>query len=71
MSEYLSGRIKAIDFLTGRVDIANKAKDYLFAKRSELVDLATIAAKRDVLGAPVVTFELDGKIVLGFEEVRR
>lgn len=61
-----SGRIKSIDFTTGRIDIANKAKDYFFARHSGLATLALIATENDVLGSPIVTFELDGKIIIAF-----
>lgn len=63
-----AGRVKAIDFLSGRVDIANKAKDYFFLRRSELLKLAELALKRDALGSALVVFELDGKIIQSFKE---
>ena len=66
--EVLHGRVKSIDFQTGRVEIANKAKDVVWVRKSRLLDLAAIAVKGTPARPAYIDFELDGRIVEDFRE---
>lgn len=64
MKEF-TGRVKSIEFDTGKIQIANKEKDFFFARARDLDAICDI-----VLRDPYqyVTFELDGRIVDSFKE---
>ena len=66
----LHGRVKSIDFTSGRVEIANKAKDVVWLRKSRLLELASIAVKGTVARPAYIDFTLDGRIVEDFEEHR-
>lgn len=66
--ELLHGRIKSIDFQSGRVEIANKAKDVVWVRKSRLLELAAIAVKGTPARPAYIDFELDGRIVEDFRE---
>lgn len=66
--ESLHGRVKSIDFQSGRVEIANKAKDGIWVRKSRLLELASIAVKGTPAQPAYIDFELDGRIVEGFGE---
>lgn len=56
-----TGRVKSLDFISGRVDIANKEKDYFFVRSSRFAELCALVSNR-----PYITFFLDGKIIEEF-----
>ena len=56
-----TGRVKSLDFISGRVDIANKEKDYFFVRSSRFAELCALVSNR-----PYITFMLDGKIIEDF-----
>lgn len=58
----LTGRVKSLDFSTGKVEIANKEKDFVYLPSSRMSEFCTTVILR-----PYVTFELDGRIVVDFK----
>ena len=64
-TEHFVGRIKAINFREGRVEIANKEKDFFFVRRSDLGVTCELA-----IAEKYVDFTLDGKIVTEIKEYR-
>lgn len=57
----ISGRVKSVTFDSGRVDLADKEKTYIFCPASLLEALC-----KEVMIRPYLTFVLDGKIVVSF-----
>jgi len=63
--ENFCGRVKTIDFITGKIEIANKAKDYFYCPYSLLKDLTEIVLSNKEV---YLIFELDGKIIVNFSK---
>jgi len=62
MKEF-TGRVKSIEFDTGKVQIADKEKNFFYVRSSSIGDLCALVVRNDY-----VTFELDGRIVESFKE---
>lgn len=62
MKEF-TGRVKSIEFDTGKVQIADKDKNFFYVRSSSISTLCALVVRCDY-----VTFELDGRIVESFKE---
>jgi hypothetical protein len=55
------GRVKGIDIITGRIDLANKEKTFVYLPLSRLREFFTM-----FLDGPYMKFKVDGKCVVSF-----
>ena len=58
----LTGRVKSLDFSTGKIEIANKEKDFAYIPSSQMKEFCATVLERAYL-----TFELDGRIVVSYK----